>query len=169
MLDVTSSVIAILAATGQLAELYPAPGGLELLLNPYTDSVVEMRFDEEPQDDTLKIAIKLWGEPSDEGAIEECDAGPLEYSTFDNGLLLYFQADTFVGWTTFDKTAAPLRNGFGIGSEVGEAAFFAGEVEIEETSIGYEFWGDDLSGLASSPDPRGLVESYWSGVSCIFR
>lgn len=163
------AVFVSLASVAGAAELYPAVGGLELIKAPDKGESVLIGMDEATQDEALKVAVKVWGQPSDSGLMPECGAGPIEYTTFENGLTLHFQDGNFVGWTTQFQHGPSLRNGFGIGSTVADAAAFAGPAEIEETSIGPEFWGENFYGTATTAEMGGQVELFWSGVSCIFR
>lgn len=169
MRGLAALVLAALVPAAAAAELYPAPGGLELVLGPDKQDTILLPLGAAAQSETYKTASKIWGDAVRKDIAQECGAGPLDFADFENGLRIYFQDGVLVGWTTTFGEGPSLRNGFGIGSRVSEVADFAGPVEIEETTLGYEFWGDALYGFAAELSLDAQVEFYWSGLNCLFR
>lgn len=146
--------------------LYLAPGGL----NAETAyGAVHIGMETTSQTDTVKSATKLWGEALEQGRMEECGAGPIDYARFSNGVTLHFQDEIFVGWSTSNASSAGFANGLTIGAPVIDIEAVAGPVETFESTLGNEFGAEDLFGIADGPGTRAKIEVLWSGISCVFR
>lgn len=148
--------------------LYPAPGGLAVV-HPATGDALVLGFDEAGEAEVRKSATKVWGTPERSGHMEECGAGPVDYAYFDNGLMLYFQDDLFIGWFLEEQATITTRDGLGSGSTLAEISEFLPDVEIIETTLGIEFWGEDLFGVVDGERPDDRVAALWSGIVCLFR
>jgi hypothetical protein len=146
--------------------LYLAPGGLDAEV---AGAEIGVSMDTTSEPDTVKSATKLWGDPIEQGRMEECGAGPIDFARFGNGVTLHFQNQTFVGWSTSSESSATFANGLAIGAPVVDIEPVAGPVETFESSLGYEFGGDNLFGIANGPGTKAEIEVLWSGISCVFR
>ncbi|AEQ50570.1 hypothetical protein [Pelagibacterium halotolerans] len=162
-------VVTVPMAAGWAQEsltLYLAPGGLEA---NGADESVPIDMDVTSQTDTVKSATKLWGEPDEHGRMEECGAGPIDFARFGNGVTLHFQNETFVGWLASNTSSASFANGLGVGAPVMDVEAVAGPVETFESTLGYEFAGENLFGIADGQGTKAEIEVLWSGISCVFR
>lgn len=155
------------AAADEAPRLFLAPGGLEVA--PVSGAPVLAGFGDTEMFDARKTAIKAWGKPAEEGRMEECGAGPLDFARFGNDVTLHFQDGTFVGWSAGSDSTATLPQGAGVGSSLTEIEAAAGTLETFESSLGREFAAGEVFGIASGPGTDARVELFWSGVSCIFR
>lgn len=125
---------------------------------------------------TEKILAAHLGSVEGRSSIEECGAGPMDFSALGD-LTANFQDDQFVGWSV--RGGDPERpfttiSGIGPGtsrSEMGESLVF----EIyEDSSLGTEFYtgGEDtngFSGLLASEETDAKITDLWAGTNCIFR
>lgn len=109
------------------------------------------------------------GQPTEQGAQEECPGGPLYQALYAAGLQLSFQEDAFVGWAAREGSTFRTAQGIGPGSTVGElkAAFPA--ATVQESSLGHEFAAGELYGVVTAPSDAGKVEMMFAGTNCIFR
>ncbi|MEQ8446054.1 MAG: hypothetical protein RIB57_09225 [Pelagibacterium sp.] len=148
------------------AALYLAPGGLVAEAAGVEISIGMVTTSEA---DTVKSATKLWGDPAEQGRMEECGAGPIDFARFGNDVILHFQDETFVGWSASAESSASFANGLAIGVPVMKLEAMAGPVETFESSLGYEFAGENLFGVAAGPGTKAEIEVLWSGISCVFR
>ncbi|WP_339643923.1 hypothetical protein [uncultured Pelagibacterium sp.] len=146
--------------------LYLAPGGLDAEMA--YDSV-HIGMNVTSRTDTVKSAIKLWGGALEQGRMEECGAGPIDFARFGNGVTLHFQDETFVGWSASAESSASFANGLTIGAPVIGIEAVAGPVETFESTLGHEFGGENLFGIADGPGTKAKIEVLWSGMSCVFR
>ncbi|MAN89181.1 hypothetical protein OF122_15755 [Pelagibacterium flavum] len=146
--------------------LYLTPGGLDA---ETAYESVRIGMNVTSQTDTVKSATKLWGDAVEQGRMEECGAGPIDYARFGNGVTLHFQDETFVGWSASAESSATFASGPAIGAPVQELETLAGPVETFESSLGHEFGGEDLFGIADGPGTKAEIEVLWSGISCVFR
>ncbi|WP_196259549.1 hypothetical protein [Pelagibacterium limicola] len=146
--------------------LYPAGGGLNLK----QDGEIHFIPFGTDQAEVEKLARKLWGEPAHSGSLEECGAGPMDYDAFENSMTLHFQEEAFEGWFMEQGAAIETSSGLGLGSTLSDVrATLFHEIEVEETTLGHEFWSESLFGIVSGPEETDVVEALWSGVSCLFR
>ncbi len=120
--------------------------------------------------DAVRMIAAALGDPIEQGASEECGAGPLDFANFREGLSLYFQEGKFAGWDLDGREGGKFTtaNGIGIGS-TRKALDAAGPVTVEESSIGHEFMLGEMSGLLDSAGPEGKITNLWAGVNCIAR
>lgn len=123
-----------------------------------------------PEKDTVDRVAKARGAVVDEGANDECGAGPVDYANFEGNVSLIFQEGKFAGWSINDGGDAKVTTmaGIGLGStrKALEAAY---TTTVEESSIGTEFMAGELSGLLSDKGPDAKVTDIWAGVTCIAR
>ncbi len=119
----------------------------------------------------VKMVSAALGSPIEEAASQDCGEGALGYTTFRDGLSLYFQEGKFVGWDLDGRENGKFTtmNGIGIGSTRAELEKSGSEVQVEDSSIGHEFRIGELSGLLSAPGPGGKVTNLWAGSTCIAR
>lgn len=108
------------------------------------------------------------------GRNEECGAGPLDMTSWQDGLTVMSQDGRFVGWSVM-RAAADAGNGslatmagIGVGSTRREleAAYAA---EIRETTLGQEFSAGDVFGLLDGTGQSARISAMWAGASCNFR
>lgn len=111
-----------------------------------------------------------------ESTLDECGAGSIAFASWPDGLNLLFQDDSFVGWSLDERgDGIPFVGDIGIGVTLASLQQ-AGQVHVEDTSLGYEFimmgeTGDvaGISGILEAKDETGKVLSMWAGTSCNFR
>lgn len=146
--------------------LYLASGGLDAQM---AYGSVHIGMNAANRTDTVKSARKLWGDALEQGRMEECGAGPIDFARFGNGVTLHFQDETFVGWSASAESSAGFANGLAVGTPVIDIEALVGPVETFESTLGHEFGGKNLFGVADGPGTRARIEVLWSGTSCVFR
>ncbi|NBO31054.1 MAG: hypothetical protein EBV05_05435 [Cyanobacteria bacterium WB6_1B_304] len=124
------------------------------------------------ENQAIPILTTLKGKPNQRGTNSECGAGSLGFSTWSDGLTLYFSNGRFAGWFVDGrkKNAQQLQTMAGVG--VGSSATQLNQayaVKIIQSSLGTEFSAGNLSGLLSGGKPTDRVTDMWSGTTCIFR
>ncbi len=110
---------------------------------------------------------------------EECGAGPLKMTAWNNGLTVIFQDANqngewlFGGWfitETLDSSQKiTTMAGIGIGSTRGamEEAYV---IEVYESTLGQEFsTSSGLYGIFDGDSKNAKIIHMWSGLSCNFR
>lgn len=119
-----------------------------------------------------------------QGVNGECSVGPLQMTSWNNGLSLAFQQKKgrgaasapdwrFVGWY-LGPAAEPAPRlttmaGIGIGTTRAELES-AYTVKFSNSSLGTEFaTSAGLYGLVDGPGPNAKITGLWSGTSCVFR
>jgi hypothetical protein len=136
-----------------------------------TDSVGSFGFYEADQTTVTDALQALLGSPTGEEQDLDCGPGPLD-STSWAGFTAYFADGTLTGWYLQDPAPADLTtaDGIGLGTRRAELEESFGEMEVEETSIGIEFFTDSgLAGTLSDDAADATVEVVWAGESCIAR
>jgi hypothetical protein len=123
-----------------------------------------------PRDLAVEIVAGALGKQTDQGTNPECGAGPLDNVDFAGGLTMFFQDGKFVGWDIDGRDGSPYKTGagIGIGSTV-QALRDAGDVAIQDTSLGVEFTAGEISGLLTANRPDGKITNLWAGTTCAFR
>ena len=121
-------------------------------------------------DATVQAVTAVLGEPADQGTNPECGAGPLDSVDYKGGLALFFQDGKFVGWDLDGRDGSSLKTagGIGIGSTLQQLRD-AGDVAVQDTSLGIEFTAGEMSGLLTANRPEGKITSLWAGTICAFR
>ncbi len=118
----------------------------------------------------LRAATAAFGEPRDRSSNQECGAGPLEFVSFDGGLLVSLQRGKFVGWTVRRTSGRgpSTMSGIGLGSTRAEleAAYAA---KVATSSLGVEFSAGGLSGVLASKASTAPITDLWAGANCIAR
>ncbi len=118
----------------------------------------------------LTAAAAALGDPRDRSTNRDCGAGPVDFVSFEGGLLVNLQGGKFVGWTVRPAGGREPRtmSGIGLGSTRTEleAAYAA---EVANSSIGMEFSAGGLSGVLASSDATAPVTDLWAGTNCIAR
>jgi hypothetical protein len=109
------------------------------------------------------------GEPRQQGAQEECPAGPLYHAQYAAGLQVVFQDSAFVGWSADEGSAFRTAAGVGPGSPVAQLRAAHPAATIEETSLGMEFASSGLYGIVTDSTAAGQVQMMFAGTNCIFR
>ena len=109
------------------------------------------------------------GQPTEQGAQEECPGGPLYQALYAAGLQLSFQDDAFVGWSAREGSTFRTAQGIGPGSTVGELKAAYPAATVQESSLGHEFAAGELYGVVTAPSDAGKVEIMFAGTNCIFR
>ena len=129
-------------------------------------------FDDAEQETvTAAVEAVLGTPPTAQESQMECGPGPLDSAGWD-GLDLYFLDGTLVGWYLDQpppagvQTAGDVQLGATTLADL-RAAF--DDVTAEESTLGYEFTADGMSGILSSDDASGTVEVIWAGATCVAR
>ena len=152
-------------ATGPAMSL--SPDGLTLVSSSGSARQVDFGI---AQDEVMRAAEAVLGTPENQTLNPDCPSGPLDSVDFADGLTLFFEGATFVGWDVDD--AKPGRfmtmSGVGIGTTRQQMERSIA-IKVEDTSLGHEFRSGALSGLLSAPGETGRVMRLWAGTACIFR
>ena len=123
-----------------------------------------------PAEQAIAAVGAALGVPRARGTNQDCGAGPLDFLTFDDGLLLAVQDGRFVGWTV--RAAGPhtptTMSGIGLGSTRAalEGAYSA---RVQQTSLGIEFFAGGLQGVLASDAASAPITDLWAGTSCVAR
>ena len=137
------------------------------LFNPETGAARPIAFGT-PASQVL-AALAFRGPPST-GTNGECEAGPLQFANWPDGLGLFFQDEKFAGWNADErgKSAIATASGIGPGSTRAEldAAYKA---DFAETTLGTEFASGGLYGILDGRAKAAKITNMWAGVSCNFR
>ena len=127
------------------------------------------------ESDVLSAATAAFGASTDRSTNQECGAGPLEFVSFQGGLLVNVQRGTFVGWTVrraggpgATGTRLTTMSGIGLGSTRAdlESAY---ATKVAPSSLGVEFSAGGLSGILTSKADTASITDLWAGVNCIAR
>ncbi|HEX8302768.1 hypothetical protein [Sphingomonas sp.] len=156
------------AAADAVPALNLAPDELTLVLA--NGSARHVTFGMDKAAATRMVAAAL-GNPIEQSRNEECGGGALDYAAFREGLSLYFQEGKFAGWDLDGRENGKFStaNGIGIGMTRKALEAAAGDLTVEESSIGQEFATGELSGVLSSAAATGKITNLWAGVTCIAR
>ena len=120
-----------------------------------------------PKAATVEALTRALGRPPSElGENEECPGGALEYATWKDEIMIWFENGRFAGWD--NKGKLKTTGGIGIGSSRADVAKLAG-MEVEESTLGTEFRAGGLSGILSSKAADAKVTHLWGGATCVFR
>lgn len=122
-----------------------------------------------PRAGALAAVSGVLGEPREQGAQEECPAGPLYQAQYATGLQVVFQDSAFVGWSAGEGSAFRTAAGVGPGSTVAQLKAAYPAATVEETSLGMEFAASDLYGIVTDSTATGQVQMTFAGINCIFR
>ncbi|MEM9219455.1 MAG: hypothetical protein AAGD25_34615 [Cyanobacteria bacterium P01_F01_bin.150] len=136
-----------------------------------TGSTVDMAFDTVDQAIIVSTVSSALGDPTETIDTSECPAGPLQITTWTNGLSINTLDKTFVGWSINPNAGSEDLTtiaGVGIGTSVKDLQD-AYDVEILDSTLGTEFYVGQMSGLLSSEQPDGEITDLWAGANCIFR
>ncbi len=116
------------------------------------------------------LAMLAFRGPPGTGRNEECGAGPLDYANWPDGLGLYFQGGTFVGWNLDERASGAITTASGIGPGSSRADLDgAYAAQVSETTLGTEFAAGELFGLLDGKGKSAKITNMWGGVSCNFR
>lgn len=151
------------AAPSAARTIVLAPDGLEL-----TGGAEKLAFGG-PRVGALAAVGGVLGEPKQQGAQEECPAGPLYQAQYAAGLQVVFQDSGFVGWSADEGSTFRTAAGIGPGSTVAQLKAAYPAATIEETSLGMEFAASDLYGIVTDSTAAGQVQMMFAGTNCIFR
>ena len=114
---------------------------------------------------TRDAVVKSLGEPSDEGTNQECAPGPPDFAYWDE-LQLYFENGTFAGWSIHNDSTLTTADGIGLGSTLDEYEQAYGDVTVEETSLGREFFDEAYN---AGIDDNDRIDRLTTGTVCAFR
>ncbi|MCR2746578.1 hypothetical protein [Limnobacter parvus] len=117
----------------------------------------------------LEMLEKVTGKPAvKQGNNEDCGATNAVWS---DGLITWFQAERFVGWSISEDQASTLRtaNGIGLGMTRTELENSGTVVQVTESSIGIEFSAGNVAGLLNSSNADANISNMWAGQVCIAR
>ena len=117
-----------------------------------------------PRDRAVEAARAAFGPPTGREHNDECGEGPMDFVSFGH-LQLGFQEGRLVGWS-IDDPQPDLRTAGGL--HVGAPRSALGSIEVdEESSLGAEFFVDDVGGILDEQGARILA--LWAGAVCQFR
>ncbi len=123
--------------------------------------------------DAVEIAVTdALGAPEGRSRNDECGAGPMETTTYLNGVILNFQNGFLVGWflrapTNLDRATTP--EGIGVGSPISDARKVYTIAPIPESTLGREFATDEGIGMFLGDESDDDIDSLYAGVNCFFR
>ncbi|HST58893.1 MAG TPA: hypothetical protein VLK84_09400 [Longimicrobium sp.] len=143
-----------------------APDGLELAGG--AGGAAKLAFGG-PRAGALAAVSGVLGEPREQGAQEECPAGPLYQAQYAAGLQVVFQDSAFVGWSAGEGSTFRTASGIGPGSTVAQLKAAYPAATVEETSLGMEFAASELYGIVTDSTAAGQVQMMFAGTNCIFR
>lgn len=138
------------------------PEGLRLV-DRQSGSTAALAFGQPAAQVVAAVSAAQGSAPSDRGTNSECGAGALDYATWSDGLMLWFQNGAFAGWAV-NETGPTLMSGVGVGSSRADLEG-AHVIEVQESTLGTEFNFGGVSGILE--DSR--ISNLWAGVSCNFR
>jgi hypothetical protein len=103
----------------------------------------------------------------------DCEAGPMQLYDWPT-LTALEQAGNFVGWLAPQASTLRTDQGIGVGSTRADVVAAYPGVEVEESTLGVEWFvpvekGGPLSGLLDGEASTSKVGSMWSGNACAFR
>ncbi|HLL29592.1 MAG TPA: hypothetical protein VK403_01220 [Allosphingosinicella sp.] len=120
-----------------------------------------------PKAATIEAVTRALGRPPGElGENDECPGGGMEFATWKDDIILWFESGRFAGWDNRGKLKT--KSGIGIGSSRADVAQLAG-MEVEESTLGTEFRAGGLSGVLASKAADAKVTHLWGGATCVFR
>lgn len=132
--------------------------------------ITRLEFGGADKDTTVNALTIALGEPtgSEEGL--ECGPGVLDAVNWD-GLSTYYLDGTFAGWYLEEPAPTQLTtaDGIGLGTPLGNLRASYPDVEVDETTIGFEWTAGGLFGTLNEDSDTALVASIWSGANCIAR
>lgn len=110
--------------------------------------------------------VRSLGKAGTQGTLEECGAGPIEFSRVD-GLTLNFQDGAFIGWMLQPPSPLTTLDGIGIGTTRSQAEASRRISMIPDSTLGAEF---DAGGIGGFFDGEGgTVSLLYAGTQCFFR
>ena len=104
--------------------------------------------------------------------LSECGDGSSHVLTYP-GLSVYFSDAKLAGWSVRADDTSGLTTATGISltstrEQVQDA--YDGNVKVFESTLGTEWTAPDgISGLFEDDSPGAVVETFWSGTTCIAR
>lgn len=157
-------------AKPQTAVLALDQKGLQVV-NATTGSTRSLAFGMK-EAEVVTIVNNVQGKIRDRGVNQECGAGPLGYTSWGNGLTLWFNKGVFAGWIVDGRNPNAKKlttlSGIGTGSTRTQLTK-AYRVKVQQTSLGTEFSTDNLGGILTGTKPTDKISSLWSGTTCLFR
>ncbi len=156
------------SATAETAVLAVEGGGIRFF-NPATTAATAIQFGR-PQSEVLATLERVRG-PTGKGTNESCEAGPVQYAKWPDGLSLVFQRDRFVGWGLDGRAAGAISTAGGIGPGSTREALDQtyANVEVSKTTLGDEFSAGGFFGLLDGPNATSKITDMWAGVNCVAR
>jgi hypothetical protein len=129
-------------------------------------------FDTAASDAIASLAPVLGG-PGEIVRNDECGAGPMEMTDFDEGLVVSFQDGKFVGWFLDgerDSLAIATEKGVTIGSPGSALVSGHGAQPVEDSTLGAEYYSNTgIGALLTEGLGTPLVEALFAGTNCFFR
>ena len=117
----------------------------------------------------VRAALAFRGPPGT-GTNSECGAGPLDYASWPDGLTLYAQGGTFVGWAADGRGTGAIVTAAGIGPGSSRAQLTnAYAASFSQTTLGTEFAAGEVFGIMDGRGAAAKITNMWAGVSCNFR
>lgn len=166
--DPSASEKPVAAAAGATAMALDTEG--LRLVNGKTGSTRLLAFGTDRVTIEAAIAAQL-GPPDGRSLNEECGAGPMDFSNFDD-FAANFQDDRFAGWYLRggqNDWVLTTMSGVGVGTTASEMAESLAFEIYDDSTIGTEFHAGGLSGLLESDAPDARITDLWAGANCIFR
>lgn len=120
-----------------------------------------------------KAAAAALGSEGKRSALEECGAGPMQFTTY-TGLKLNFQDDKFLGWTAEDDAKLTTMDGIGPGTKRSKLEAARAVTMTPDSTLGAEFSlgvpeQGSIGGFFGGSDKPARVASLYAGLTCFFR
>jgi hypothetical protein len=125
----------------------------------------KLRFGDD-QKRTIAMISTAMGKPAQQGTNADCPSGPVQFASWSKGLTANFQDAKFVGWS--GAVDLKTAKGIGFGSSRKDLVK-AYHPSFEQSSLGYEFLADGISGVLESDAPDAAIADLWAGMSCVAR
>ena len=114
---------------------------------------------------------RIYGEPAEKSNNTECPGGPLTIAIWPNGLVVNSAENKFLGWSMRPYIGGKnitTASGIGIGSTRSDLEGVY-DVEVYDSTLGVEFFNEQLGGLLTSHDSDAVITNLWAGATCMFR
>lgn len=132
-------------------------------------------FNYEAGRNEVEAALKtLLGNPTGRGPMEECGAGPMDFTDYAGGVTVNFQDGKLVGWNWGNprdgdppaKAEITIAGPVKLGSPRAAVEATPGFERFDDSTLGDEFMiNDNLFGFFEA----GKVSMLYSGTQCFFR
>lgn len=126
-----------------------------------------------PRDVVDTELARAMGPAFDRSSIDECGAGPMEFTDYSGGLRANFQDSKLVGWTLSreeDESSVMTTMNVGVGTSEQDVKKAYSVQQMTDSTLGDEFYtSDGVGGFFTSNGSGKVVESLFAGTNCFFR